>query len=350
MDTIYEGREIRMGYSIQAQNTFGTRRVDGDTFTEIKLTAPVDIDPDVKPHEIATVSGEKGRTLDQLINNTSGSIPKFTTQGPFCLYESDVFLQAWFQNVSEDSSPAYTKNFTPLTTHPDFTATDEGFYVTWMKRFPAASTSWAFEGCIVQSFKLYGERDGALMLDASWVAHGAPEYDANPSGTWERGLDGPGGSDAKDSAYGCLFFNDIDTCQISVGDTAAVGLALYSFSIEMAHEVEGVSPDGSGSFENWGIHSREGTIELKALKDTTVENLLENWPVDTSSTFTLRWGSAGANADGELEVIAVFKPTSIKLEEDGLIGAIIQGDIRKAAGAGNYSLQVNMSNSIDRAW
>lgn len=347
MDTIYEGAEVRVGSWPQAQDSFGTRRVDGDTFTEHHITGAVEIDCDVKAHQVSIVSGSKNPDYDTVINNVSGSIPKFPVQMPFSYLESDVHLVAYMQLVSESATP-FTKTLTPFTTHPDFTAADEGHYATWIKRFPEASTSWALEGCIASGFKLYGERDGLVMLDTNWCAHGEVEFDANPSGTWERGLDGPGGTDAQDEAYGHLFVNDLDACTLSLDGGGVVALAIEGFAIEMTHEVQGVSPDGSGSFQNWGISKRTGTVEITCLKDSQVEAALASWIADGYFSLVMRWGDAGATAHGELQVTVTGKINSIVTDEGGLIGAVIKGGILSADGAAGCT--IIMTNTIERGW
>jgi len=164
MDTIYEGREVRIGFSAQAQNTFGTRKVDGDLFTEVNAEI-VEMGRDIKLHELTTSSGTKQPVYADRLTNTSGSIPAFVVTGPFSYYEGDQFLNAFCQAVKEYDAAPFRKEFTPFATHPDFTAADEGHYLTWIKRFPNASKSWAAEGCVASKLKWECERDGFLITE-----------------------------------------------------------------------------------------------------------------------------------------------------------------------------------------
>ena len=348
MDTIYEGREIRIGYSPQAQNTFGTRKVDGDVFTEVNAEI-VEMGRDIKLHELTTSSGTKQPVYADRVTNTSGSTPGFVITGPFSYYEGDQYLNAFFQAVKERDAAPFRKEFTPFATHPDFTAADEGHYLTWMKRFPKASASWAGEGCIVSSLKLECERDGFLITESEWMAHGALELDANPSGTWERGLTAVGGSDGQPSSYGMLFFNDLDVLEVTINTAAAVTPTLKKFSIEATREVEGCGPDGSGSFNNWGMSVVAGTIELTMLKDDLVDSLLAAHENDDYIQFKANWGADTATALGELEIIATGKITDITIDEDGLLGTVVTADLL-AADSDSDMLNIKVSNNIDRAW
>ena len=87
----YEGREVKIGIAEEA--TFGTAIADSGSFTEIK-TEPVEIDMDVRMHDIPGAAGSKTPLQDSKYSTTTGSMPKFTTNGPYSTYESDLFLYA----------------------------------------------------------------------------------------------------------------------------------------------------------------------------------------------------------------------------------------------------------------
>lgn len=348
MDTIYEGKEVRIGFSPQAQNTFGTRKVDGDVFTEVSAEV-VEMTRDIKTHELTTSSGTKQPVYADRISNTTGSVPSFVVTGPFSYYEGDQFMNAFFQAVKERDAAPFRKEFTPFSIHPDFTAADEGHYLTWIKRFPKASASWAAEGCVAKSFKLECERDGFLISECEWFAHGALELDANPSGTWERGLTAVGGGDGQPTSYGILFFNDLDTVQVTIMTAAAVTPTLKKFSIEVNREVEGVGPDGSGSFNNWGMSQVAGTMEITMLKDDLTDSLLHSHETDDFIQLNVNWGAANATAVGEVEIIATGKITDIVIGEDGLTESVITADLL-AADSSSDMLNIKVANNIDRTW
>lgn len=348
MDTIYEGKEVRIGYSPQAQNTFGTRRIDANLFTEVNAEI-VEMTRDIKTHELTTSSGTKQPVYADRTSNTSGSIPSFVVTGPFSYYEGDHSLNAFFQAVKERDAAPFRKEFTPFSTSPDFTAAAEGHYLTWIKRFPKASASWAAEGCIAASLKLECERDGFLISETGWRAHGALELDANPSGTWERGLTAVGGTDGQPTSYGMLFFNDLDTITVTINTATPVVPTLKKFSITAAREVQGVGPNGSGSFNNWGMSQISGTMELTMLKDDLTESLLHSHETDDYIQFNANWGAAVATALGELEIIATGKITDITIGEDGLLETVVTADLL-AADSSSDMLNVKVANNIDRAW
>ena len=349
MGDLYEGRECRIGLAMET--TFKTRVVDGGTFTEIKAD-PGEVDPDVKVYEVPGASGGKSPLHDHRFTNTSGSMPRLTIAGPMSLYEIDMFLALAFQNVTEGDTP-FCKTFTPfLGAQQDFsdcTLGTNAWAATICKRYPIAATSWMLTSCIADSIKLSAERGDYAKFECSLVSLEPAEMDATPSGTWERGLDGPGGDDARASAYGMKFFHDLSATTIAYNGEAADDLAVHSWSIEYNQEVSGEAPDGSGAFDNYGIINRGGTGEIVCLKDSVVEAALANWAANGYVQFITRWGAAGAAVNQEMQITANGVITDIKTDESGILGSTISFDL-SAADITTDMLEIKLSNLIDRTW
>lgn len=340
-----EGKEVRIG--ISEQTTFGTRIVDAGTFVEL-FADTMQIDRDVRNHKTGGTTGSKNMTYIDNILTVEGSMPKFPLVGPFSLYYSDFLLFSFFQKVTEGVATPYTKTFVPYSVHPDFPS-DEGKFLTVIKRYPTASESRAMTDCICVGLKLSAERDGMLMHELQMVGRGAAELDSNPSGTWEKGLDGPGGADAKASQYGILFFNDMDIATLNIDGGGATNITLKNFSIDVSYDIEGVGVDGAGGPLTYGLSNRTAQVTFSILHDTIVETALASQEADGSAVLTLNWGAAGAAVNGELEIIVTGKMSEIPFDEDGLIAAEITMDLASATTATEF-ITINMSNDIDRVF
>lgn len=277
-----EGKEIRIGY--RDQGTFATAELDNATYTEINCE-PMEVDRDMRSHELSNKSGNRQTNyLDRLVNS-QGSMPKFATKGPFSRNESDFFTYAFTQKVVELSTP-FKKTFTYFASHPDFAASG-GKFLTIIKRYPTSSTSWKMDSCVANKIKFEAERDGMLMMETSWIGRSDVDETSNPSGTWERGLDGPGGSDDHDDAYGILFFNDLDVVTLkfdaksgTVSSAADQGGGLVRLTTSAAHGLlkgQHVTIAGTTDYN--------GTFEVKAVAATTTFDITDTWVTNQSGTF-----------------------------------------------------------------
>ena len=355
MGNLYEGQEVIIGIAEEA--TFKTRIVDAGTFTVIK-TDPVEIDPNVKVYEVPGASGTKSPLFDHTFTNTSGSVPRVTLAGPMSIFEIDLMAAVAFQDVVEGAATPYKKTFTPFSgVQPDFetatigTASAGAYAITCIKAFPIASTSWALTSCIAESFKISGERDSYIKFECGLVSCEPAEMDsgAHAAATWERGLDGPGGSDARADDYGMKFFHDITAATLNYNGAGANAIAIQSFSVEYTQEVTGEEPDGSGAFDNYGLINRGGTGEIVLLKDAQVESGLANWAANGYIQFIIRWGAAGAAVDGEIQLTANGKITDIKFDESGILGATITFNLA-ASSTTTDMIELILSNDVQRTW
>ena len=129
-------------------------------------------------------------------------------------------------------------------------------------------------------------------------------------------------------------------------------ITLQSFEIEAEYAlVEGIKPDGSGSFQSYGLANWGGTFRIELLKDSQVEAALANVRANSDVRFQVNWGAAGALVDGELESIVYGKisPDGIAFDKEGLIGAVISGTIAAPA-ITTDAWTLSMANLIDRTW
>lgn len=355
MAQLYEGQEVIIG--IVEESTFKTRAVDADTFTVIK-TDPVEVNQDVKVYEVPGSSGTKSPLFDHTFTNTSGSTPTMSLVGPLSIFEIDLLAAVACQSATEGAATPYTKIFSPFSgIQPDFTAATLGtaaagaYAITAIKAFPVADTSWAMTSCIASKFKIMAERDSYVKFECDLVSCQKVELDSNAhaDGSWERGLDGIGGSDARAADYGMKFFHDISAATINYSGDGANSFPIQSFSMEYTQEVTGEEPDGSGGYNNFGIKSRGGTGEIVLLKDAQADLALTNWQENGYIQFLVRWGAAGATSDGEMQLTVNGKITDIKIDESGIIAGTITFNLAAADPTSNM-FELIVSNDAQRTW
>ena len=342
-----EGKEGAFG--VAEETTFLTALADSVDFTEI-ATEAAPVDPDAKREEVPGAHQTKQPTLQDILNHTKGSMPTVTIKGPASIYEMDNYLYMFTQKVIDVVASPMTKTFTPHATQPDFSVS-AGMFMTAIKRFPVASTSVKLTSCVVNSIKLSIERDGFLQNEASLISPVAPDFTSNPSGTWERGLDGPGGSDAKATNYGMLHFNDIDSAVIKLNGGGDLAVTLETFEMNLAYEeVKGVSPDGAGGWQTLGFKGISGDFSIGLLKDSTVESAIANRDANGDIEFILNFGATGAAVLGELQLTMFGKiDGAIEIDEEGLIGANIKATMMADTSATDM-FEIILSNGILRGW
>lgn len=353
METPYEGREMRVGYNEADSGVFGTPAADSDTFTMVPLEG-FDMEAGLVGHEIPGAFGSKQPQHQGSHTTTDGAIPVFNTKGIMSLNEIDEYAYAHFQKVVEGDTP-FTKVFTPMATHPDFSA-NAGHWLTWAVGFPVAATSHVAEGCIANRFKLSINRNEFMMMDVGWMGHGVTDVTSTvyEDGTWELGLDGPGGSDAGPD-YGRVHWTQLDILTIDFDDVVsplADAVCFQSIEMEMEYQiVDMLKPDGAGSFQSWGLAQVGGTFTITILKDSQAEAALQNVRTNSGLRIQINKGAAGATSAGEFESIMYGKisPDGIAYEKEGLIAATISGTM-SAPNDSTDMWKVSLSNSIDRSW
>lgn len=354
LDELKEGRQMRYGYNETNSGTFGTPASDSDTFTRIACEH-FNMDPDLQGHDIPGAHGTRNVVHANTFTTAYGSMPKFSVSGPVSIFEVDEYFYAHTQKVIEGATP-FTKNFTFFSTHPGFD-NDEGHFLTWAEGYPVATTSWKMTSCICTRLKLSCERHEFMQFESEWIGVAVTKNSAvYESGTWEFGLDGPGGSDAKTSEYGFLHFDKIKRIEIDFDDVISpIGdkVILHAFEFETAYDLtDGISPDGVGSFEAIALALRGGTFKIEILKDAYSEACLANVSGNSSITITIGWGDADALVQGEMEFIVKGKiaPDGITTDKEGIVRSVIAGTISGANDSSDEPYIVNLSNGIDRSW
>ena len=332
MDKIRESKECRFGFATQA--VFVTPAGDADAVTEVSVEA-FDIEDGTKRHEIAGVYGSKNVTKLNTSYSTTGVISNFTTVGAVNLDTVDHFLYAHFQNVLEFDDTQFTKAFHYFTVQPDFSL-DEGHFLTWFKLFPDASSSYKLGSCIVNSFKLSGERDGLIMLDCGWKGLGVPSVVSNPSGVWTI-----------NSGDNFVEFNSMTSATLTIADASPFNIILKSFEVESSYTVAGVGQDATDGLQSYGIFDRKGKFTVVVLRDTNVTDIVNATRTGDMVTLAIDLGAMTIQATGQLE--------SKNDSADGL--ATITLNCKMSAEISTLGvvddsgmLEIVVRNSHDRSW
>ena len=326
-----ESRQVRFGYA--EQSVFATAEADGGAVDEVTCD-PFTMDPDVMIHELSVAHGTRQPVEQSTVHSVQGSSAKFSVNGPVDLNDIDQYMYAHFQKVVEAGDTEFTKTYTAFSSHPDFSA-DAGHFLTWIRRNPSASTSQKAKGCIAPRFKIAGERDAMLVFETDWVSYGSTEDESDPSGTWTP-RDGTG----------FVYFNDIVSATLSHGVAlgSPTALTMQSFEIESVFEVEKVGQDSTNGFEQHGIHTLSGSFKVKMLRDSTADEAIASMKVGELIELDIDAGLITINVTGKIE--------SLEYDSDGLlINEITCRMLSKyTAGSWSDSLNIVVSNSIDRSW
>ena len=195
------------------------------------------------------------------------------------------------------------------------------------------------------------------MFDTGWKAHGTTDITSTvyEDGTWEMGLAGPGGADAKATEYGRVHWSDLDIMTLDFDDAispTADAICFQSMEIESEYQtVDQIKPDGAGSFQGYGLAGWGGTFRITVLKDAQVEAALANVRANSGIRFQINKGAAGALLGGEFQSIMYGKisPSGITFEKEGLIGAVISGTIM-APDVSTDAWDLRWANTIDRSY
>lgn len=326
-----ETRQVRYGYAEQV--AFATPIAVDQAFNEVTVD-PFDMDADVMIHELPSQHGTHQPVEQNTAHSVKGSSTSFSVAGPVDLRDIDQFAYAHFQKVVEQSDTEYTKTFTYFTSHPDF-ASDEGHFLTWIKRFPLASSSQHVGGCIAKRFKLSAERDGMLMFETEWQGLGTCTETANPSGTWTP-------SDGSDFVY----FNDIVSATLShgAGLTSPVAIKMASFEVEGVHEFDKVGHDATAGFESMGLHTRSGSFKVKILRDTVTQEAIASMKVGELVQLSIDIGTIVITINGKVE--------ANDYESEGLLMSTLACRMLSAysSSAVGESFTLVIQNTLDRGW
>jgi len=327
----YETRQVRFGYA--EQSVFATAEADDAAFNEITCD-PFDIDPDVTIHETAHNHGTRQPVEQTTVHSVQGSSAKFSVACPVDLNDIDQFAYAHFQKVVEGADTEYTKTFTYFSEHPDFSS-DEGHFLTWIKRLPIAGASQKVKGCISTRFKLSAERDGLLLYDSDWISLGTTNDESNPTGTW-----------TPQDGSNFLHFNDIVSATLTHGAalSSPTALTMQSFEIEGSCEAEKIGHDSTNGFEQYGLKNRNGTFKIKMLRNSTADEALISLKSGELIQFDVDFGTLTISVTGKIE--------SLEYDSEGLLLNSISCRMLSSYTAGTVGecLTLAVQNSIDRGW
>jgi hypothetical protein len=348
LTTLKEGRQIKQGWNETNSGTFGTAAADSDTYVAPAMEAMV-IDRGLTGHTIPGTYGTRNQTHGDTITNTKGAMAKFNVNCPFNYLDSDQLFYGWFQKVAEAVGSPYIKTFTPFTTHPQFDS-DAGHYMTFVKAYPAAGTSWKSNSSICSRLKVSIDRDAhdaLLWVESDWISldEGVVTSTAYADATFSR-----------TATTGIKYFNDVSRFLIDFNDslspTADIAI-LQGLSFEMTHDVQGLSPDGSGGWGTIGMSNRQMNFEIRTLKDANFESMLTNQSTDGDIRILLNFGTAGtptATGDVEFDVYGKINPDGIAVDEESLLGATITGTISQETDQATEPITITMGNDVDRTW
>lgn len=347
LTTLKEGRQIRQGWNEADSGTFKTAAADSDTYVAPAIE-PIVFDRGLTGHTIPGTYGTRNQTHDNTITNTKGSMMKFPINGAFNYLDSDQLLYGWFQAVTEDAGTPFVKVLTPFITHPLFDQ-DAGHYMTFVKGYPAAGTSWKSNSSICSRMKVSVDRDAhdaMLWVESDWIGidAGVVTSTAYADATFTR-----------TAPAGFLYFNDVSRFLIDFNDslspTADIGI-LQGISFEFIHDVEGISPV-SGGWGTFGISNRQMNFEIRTLKDANFESMLTSQSGDGDIRIALNFGTAGTpttTGDVEFDVYGKINPDGIVVDEEGILGATITGTISQQDSQATEPSTITIANAIDRAW
>jgi len=338
--TTYTSKDKR--YGIAEQTTWGTAIADGGAFQEIDCE-PTEIKADVKYRETPGVHATRNMTYGDIGADEKGALPKLSLTGEAKYDELDYFLHAFFQNVSEGVSTPFSKTFTLPSTQPDLTAiaaiATAGQLLTFIERFPAASTSKMIKDVISNSLTLNivpGER---LKFTSELVGRGLTTFNSNPSGTWTR------------AAAQYWHWEDLDRFTINWGGGAQVCVPVGPIELAYSSDIMGVGQDGTGNVQALHtLYNREGTFTLTFNRDAQAGSAKTNWAAGTAITVNIGWGNASpGTVDGDLDITFTGKIETLEDTNEDILGTTITGRI-SAPDAATAPITIIMANALDRTW
>lgn len=330
--SLQETRKLR--YGIAEQGTWGTAIADASAFRELTCE-PVNIEHDVRKYDMPAHHGSANPVDQTMAVTTKGSAGKFTIVQPFDFLATDILAYAHFQKVVEGAATAYTKTFTYYTAHPTFSS-NEGKFVTFIKRLPDASTSQKVHSAICTRFKISGQRDGLIMTEHEMVSLGVPSDTSNPSGTW-----------TPSAGASLLYFNDITAATLTHGAalTSPSNITLKSFEVEGQFEVDKIGYDATNGFQAFGMKNRSGMFKIGLLRDSTADDAIASYKVGEMVKLVITFGSVAA-------ITVSGKIDAFEYDKDGLLAESITFKMLSTYTAGTVGEMFTfvMSNDTNRSW
>lgn len=334
----YSGKEVQVGFA--EETTFGTPIADNAAFTQLV--------------DFGSITVEDGLTQDISVKNRAKYIPvdtdSYTSQtgGVRVITISDIvvrladlpdLLYAVHQNVTEDATTPYSKEFGVLTTSnkPDF-ATSGGYFCTIGIKNPIAGYDEKYTSCICTDLKLKADMvggDGRLRADATFISGFAAGTTSTFSGTW--------------SANTATYF---DFNKPTAKTMNAVDVVLYSFEVDIKNNGVRVGCDSSGDAETYNIGNPEFAISgsLVTKYDANTKGILADYLAGTARVIEIATGTSGNSGYLDFNFDTTHYTGAAK-EIDRAEGYAISVPfvgVERAAGPATPAITV--ADASDRAW
>lgn len=329
--TVQETRETRYGYGVET--AFGTAVADNGAFNEVACES-FNFDLGVIVDEVPQNGGTRMPIQQTTQHSTQGSAAMFSVTGPITLRDIDHIMYAHFQDVVENAG-TLVKTFTPCTTQPDFSS-NEGHFLTWVKRMPIASTSEKATSAICTRLKVSAERDGYYKFDTDWIGLGTSLHTSNPSGAW-----------IVETPSTLIRFNDISVATLSHGSSlgSPFNLILHSFEIETKYDVEKVGQSASNGFATFGMKGLTGSWKISVLRgNSSITEAIASIKAGEMVQLVITAPTLTITIDGKIDTHEDAK--------DGLLMTTISGTMFAPYETGAVTLPVTyvLDNDIDRNW
>lgn len=323
-------------YGIAIQSAFGTAIADNAAVIELDCE-DTNIDPDFIVRRGEGAHGSRNRTYQDTRIDTHGAMPKLSMTLYALKDQFDLFLAAFFQNVSEGATTPFAKTFTPHATEPDFSS-DAGYFFTIFEYNPETGTTWKITDAVISKLTVTCAQRDMLKLQVEWVGRGLTSFTSDPTGTWTR----------SDNELTTDYFHweDISTATINFGAGAQAVTFINPIELSFQHDVVGKG-HASGQVTNYALVNRAYTFKLPIDKDAQAESALVNYAGDTAVTVSLRWGAGTADGDVTFDFTGKIETAPTEngdIQSQGLTGSIL------APNTSTTPITIIEANAIDRTW
>lgn len=325
-------------YGIAKEATFGTAIADDGAFVQLQCEH-AEVDRNIKTTEVAAAHGSRIKRDSNLIVHYKRAMPTITLTG-FANHSSiDHFLYGTMQAVTEGESTPYSKTFVFSTTQPDFLS-NAGWFGTIIERDPAASKSTKLVDAICKELTLSIKPGEPLRYSAVMLGRGLASVTSNPSGTW-----------TEEDEADIWWFEDIDRVTMDLGGgDVNFNLAEAEFKFGFA-DVEAIGQDGSGSFQNYGLHTRVMEAKIVVIKDADWHTALSQFSGNTAISGNIGWGNATPGTDdGDFDIAFRGKIKSAAKVHDEIMKGELTLDLLDDDTATTKALTIVMANATDRTW
>ena len=290
---IWTGKDLRYGFA--QGSTFGTAIADSAAFNQLSCDN-FTINPDVKVRTPARASGQRYPDITDVSADTKDSIVNASITGEVLKTEIAHLIYSVVQNVTESATTPYQKDFSlPTSSNVTDFGSDEGYFMTFIKRNQEASTSEKVASMVGNSLA-FNFADGYLTYN--WGLSGFTlTRTSNPSGTWTK---------ASQSKF---HIEDINLVQI--GD---VDMILTDWTLTITPNLVPIRTAGSGTYNGFAISSWEVKNTINVLNTSAARSVQSGMDSGTETHVEIGWGTSGS--DGAL----IFNTRGIIVKADYVEG------------------------------